>query len=142
MVAEDKRPFERVQPQISASLGLIIEPTKATREKFLPNPKLRLREQLREVMRFKQFSPRAEAAYWHWIRGFILFHQKRHPREMGTAEVQASLSYLAAERDVAPATQNQALNALVFLSREVLAVELGRSARSNGPRADGSCRRC
>ena len=90
-------------------------------EKFLPNPKLRLREQLREVMRDKQFSPRTEAAYWHWIRGFILFHQKRHPREMGTAEVQASLSYLAAERDVAPATQNQALNALVFLYREVLA---------------------
>ena len=102
-------------------------------EKFLPNPKLRLREQLREVMRDKQFSPRTEAAYWHWIRGFILFHQKRHPREMGTAEVQASLSYLAAERDVAPATQNQALNALVFLYREVSAVELGAIGQIERP---------
>lgn len=55
-------------------------------EKFLPNPKLKLREQLREVMRFKQFSHRMESAYWHWIRGFILFHHKRHPRGGGDAE--------------------------------------------------------
>ena len=88
-------------------------------EKFIPNPKLKLREQLGEVMRFKHFSHRTESAYWCWIRGFIFFHQKRHPREMGAAEVQAYLSHLASERDVAPATQNQALNAIVFLYREV-----------------------
>ena len=87
---------------------------------FIPNPKLRLREQLREVMRFKQFSLRTEDAYWVYIRQFILFHHKRHPREMGKAEVEAFLSHLTTARNVAASTQNQALNALVFLYREVL----------------------
>ena len=103
------------------------------REKFLPNPKLKLREQLGEVMRFKHFSHRTESAYWCWIKGFILFHQKRHPREMGASEVQAYLSHLATERDVAAATQNQALNAIVFLYREVLNVELGGIGRIERP---------
>jgi integron integrase len=94
-------------------------------EKLVPNPKLKLREQLGEVMRFKQFSHRTESSYWHWIKGFILFHQKRHPREMGAAEVRAYLSHLASARNVATATQNQALNAIVFLYREVLLMELG-----------------
>ena len=71
------------------------------REKFIPNPKLRLREQLGEVMRFKHLSHRTEGAYWCWIKGFILFHQKRHPRQMGAAEVQAYLSHLATGRQVA-----------------------------------------
>jgi Phage integrase, N-terminal SAM-like domain len=51
---------------------------------------LKLWEQLREVMRFGHFSHRTESAYWHWIKGFILFHQKRHPREMHAAAVQAA----------------------------------------------------
>ena len=51
-------------------------------EKFVPNPKLKLREQLGEVMRFKHLSHRTEGAYWCWIKGFILFHQKRHPRDV------------------------------------------------------------
>jgi hypothetical protein len=57
-----------------------MEPAKTTfkaGEGFIPNPKLRLRDQLREVVRFKQFSPRTEEAYWVWIRQFILFHSKR-----------------------------------------------------------------
>ncbi len=90
------------------------------RSGFRPNPKLRLREQLREVMRFKQFSLRTEAADWMWIRQFILFHHKRHPREMGKPEIEAFLSYLTRTRNVGVSTQNQALNALVFLYREVL----------------------
>ncbi len=106
---------------------------KATKEKFLPNPKLKLREQLREVMRFGHFSHRTESAYWHWIKGFILFHQKRHPREMHAAEVQAYLSHLAVERNVAAATQNQALNAISFLYREVLVMELGAIGRIERP---------
>jgi len=103
------------------------------REKFLPNPKLKLREQLGEVMRFKHFSHRTENAYWHWIKGFILFQQKRHPREMGAAEVQAYLSHLASDKNVAPATQNQALNAIVFLYREILDLELGSLGRIERP---------
>ena len=94
-------------------------------EKFIPNPKLKLREQLREVMRFKHFSLRTEQTYWLWIKGFILFHNKRHPREMGGTEIQAYLTHLAVERNVAAATQNQALNSIVFLYREVLGKEPG-----------------
>lgn len=90
------------------------------REGLIPNPKLRLREQMHEVMRFKQFSFRTESSYWNWIRQFIFFHNKRHPREMGRAEVEAFLTHLAKARNVAVSSQNQALNALVFLYREVL----------------------
>jgi integron integrase len=89
-------------------------------EGFVPNPKLRLREQVREVVRFKHLSPRTEETYWNWIRQFILFHGKRHPREMGKPEMESFLSHLATQRNVAVSTQNQALNALVFLYREVL----------------------
>jgi hypothetical protein len=54
---------------------------RAARAGLVPNPKSRLREQLREVMRFKQYSLRTEAAYWNWIRQFIFFHNKRHPNQ-------------------------------------------------------------
>lgn len=126
---------------VLVNLGsLIIELGKTTMtalptslEKFRPNPKLKLREQLGEVMRFKHLSHRTESAYWCWIKGFILFHQKRHPREMGAAEVQAYLSHLATDREVAAATQNQALNAIVFLYREVLGLELGAIGRIERP---------
>jgi integron integrase len=95
------------------------------REKLIPNPKLRLREQIREVMRFHHYSVRTEEAYWFWIRKYILFHGKRHPRAMGGAETAAFLSHLAAGEGAAKATQLQALNALVFLYREVLLQPLG-----------------
>jgi integron integrase len=94
------------------------------REVLVPNPKGKLRDQLHEVMRFKQFSFRTEEAYWNWIRQFLRFHrangQWRHPRALGKVEVEAFLTHLASARNVAVATQNQALNALVFLYREVL----------------------
>jgi len=94
-------------------------------ERFIPNPKLKLREQLHEVVRFKQLAPRTEAAYWHWIKGFILFHGKRHPREMGAGEVSRYLSHLTVNGNVAAATQRQALNAIIFLYREVLGMQVG-----------------
>lgn len=99
--------------------------TTAHREQFIPNPKLRLRQQVREVMRFHHYSARTEEAYWQWIRRFIFFHHTRHPREMGPVEVSAFLSRLATVQKVAKATQQQALNALVFLYRDVLLKPLG-----------------
>jgi hypothetical protein len=87
----------------------------AQKEKLVPNPKLRLREQVREVMRFHHYSIRTEESYWQWIKRFIFFHGKRHPKEMGAAEVSAFLSHLTVTDDAARATQQQALNALVFL---------------------------
>lgn len=96
-----------------------------TAEKLVPNPKARLREQVREVMRWHHYSGRTEEAYWQWIRRFIFFHAKRHPKEMGAAEVSAFLSHLTADNGAARATQQQALNALVFLYGEVLLQPLG-----------------
>jgi hypothetical protein len=77
-------------------------------------------------MRFHHYSIRTEEAYWQWIKRFILFHTKRNPREMGAADVSAFLSHLTAANDAARATQQQALNALVFLYAKVLWQPLGQ----------------
>jgi len=81
-------------------------------------------DQVRECIRLRHYSFRTEQQYLSWIRRFILFHGKRHPREMGSAEVEAFLSSLATDRNVAAATQNQALAALLFLYRHVLKQDL------------------
>ena len=80
----------------------------------------RLLDQMREVLRLKHLSYRTEEAYISWVRRFILFHDKRHPKDMGAAEIRAFLSYLATHEHVAASTQNSALNALLFLYRSVL----------------------
>ena len=78
-------------------------------------------DQVREVLRYHYYAYCAEQVYCQWIVRFVKFYgSKRHPREMGAPEVQAFLSHLASDRDVAASTQKQALNALVFLYRHVL----------------------
>src|SRR5215469_3663086 len=94
-------------------------------DRLVPNPKARLREQVREVMRFYHYSGRTEETYWQWIRRFILFHGKRHPRELTEAEVSEFLSSLTLNNGAARSTQMQALNAVVFLYRDVLLRPLG-----------------
>ena len=91
-----------------------------------PEPKKtpKLLDQVRERLRLKHYSIRTEQQYVQWARRFILFHDKRHPRELGAAEVEAFLTHLAVEGNVAAATQNQALSALLFLYREVLEINL------------------
>jgi len=84
----------------------------------------RLLDQVRSRLRVKHYSIRTEDQYVYWIRRFILFHRKRHPRDMGAAEVEAFLSDLAVNGHVSAATQNQALSALLFLYREVLGTAL------------------
>ena len=84
----------------------------------------KLLDQVRQILRVKHYSIRTEEAYVDWIRRFILFHGKRHPRELNTAEIQAYLTHLAADRNVAASTQNQAYAAILFLYREVLLIEL------------------
>ncbi|MGH8737882.1 MAG: phage integrase N-terminal SAM-like domain-containing protein [Burkholderiales bacterium] len=86
--------------------------------------KARLIDRVREAIRTRHYSRRTEKTYWYWIRFFIRFHGMRLPAGMGGAEVQAFLSWLATERDVAAATQNQALSALLFLYQKVLGQEL------------------
>jgi integron integrase len=90
----------------------------------IPGSPPRLLDQVRAEIRVRHFSLRTEEIYVGWIRRFILFHGKRHPREMGAAEVGAFLAHLAMERGVAAATQNQAKSALLFLYLRVLNVEL------------------
>jgi integron integrase len=84
----------------------------------------RLLDQLREQARYLHYSPRTEKAYVYWVRWFVRWHDLRHPRDMGAAEVEAFLAMLANERRVSPATHNQALSALLFLYREVLGSQL------------------
>ena len=84
----------------------------------------RLLDSLRHAVRVRHYSIRTEDTYLDWVRRFILFHGKRHPRDLGGAEVAAFLAHLAVERGVAPSTQNQAKSALLFLYREVLQIEL------------------
>ena len=75
-------------------------------------------------MRLRHFSLKTEKSYVYYIRDFILFHQKRHPSEMGVNEIRAYLAHLATERQVAASTQNVALSALLFLYNQVLEIEL------------------
>ncbi|WP_374476346.1 integron integrase [Zoogloea sp.] len=84
----------------------------------------RLLDQVRERIRVKHYSLRTEQAYVGWIKRYIFFHDKRHPRDMGKVEVEAFLGVLAVEHNVSAATQTQALSALLFLYREVLGIEL------------------
>src|SRR6056297_114664 len=84
----------------------------------------KLLDRMRRVIRVRHYSYRTEQAYVHWARRFILFHGKRHPPTLGKAEVEAYLTHLAVHRSVSPSTQNQALNAILFLYRHVLEIEL------------------
>ena len=89
------------------------------------SPRPRLRDQFRAVIRVNHYSIRTEKSYWYWIRYFIRFNELRHPLELGPAEVNTLLSWLTTDRQVAAATQNQALNAIVFLYSRVLEQPLG-----------------
>jgi integron integrase len=84
----------------------------------------KLLDQVRDRIRVKHYSIRTETQYVQWIKRFILFHGKRHPKDMGAAEAEAFLTHLAVEGNVSASTQNQALSALLFLYREVLGMEL------------------
>ncbi len=86
----------------------------------------KLLAQVRNVIRRKHYSIRTEQAYLQWIKRFILYHNKKHPSEMGSNEIEQFLTYLAVELNVAASTQNQALNALAFLYKQVLDTELER----------------
>ena len=96
------------------------------KEPDFPAPgKPKLLERAREILGSKYYSKRTEEVYVGWMRRFIVFHGKRHPREMGEPEVAAFLSDLTVSKDVSASTQNQALSALLFLYGEVLGMPLG-----------------
>jgi len=86
-----------------------------------PRPK-KLLDQLRDVIRLKHYAYRTEETYVQWVKRYILFHEKRHPREMGRAEIEVFLT--GSQQQVAASTQNQALNAILFLYRKVLKLDV------------------
>ena len=93
-------------------------------------PPKKLLDQVRETIRLKHYSRSTEKTYTLWIKRFIIFHQKRHPLEMGEREIEAFLYSLAIQGKVSASTQNQAFNALLFLYRHVLRKELEESIQA------------
>jgi integron integrase len=90
-----------------------------------PSPqRKKLLDQVSDAIRLKHYSLRTEQTYKDWIKRYIIFHNKRHPKEMGIQEIQSYLSHLATEKNVAASTQNQALSAILFLYRHVLNIEI------------------
>ena len=87
--------------------------------------KPRLLDEVRNTIRLRHYSLRTEKAYLGWIKRYILFHNKTHPKDMGAEQVRSFLTHLAVRENVAASTQSQALNAIVFLYRDVLDIELG-----------------
>lgn len=93
--------------------------------KFRPNPRSRLMDQVREVLRYHHYSYRTEKTYCDWIVRYIKFHGARvHPRDMGKTEIEAYLSHLATHGKVSASTQRQALNAIIFLYKHVLDIPI------------------
>jgi len=84
----------------------------------------KLLDQYRDALRVKRYSPRTEDTYVLWVKNYILYHNKRHPREMGISEIGQFITHLASEKEVSVSTQNQAFSAILFLYRHVLHVEL------------------
>ena len=84
----------------------------------------KLLDQYRDALRLKHYSPRTEDTYVTWVKNYILFHDKRHPKEMGIPEIGQFLTQLATTQEVSASTQNQAFSAILFLYRHVLHIEL------------------
>jgi len=90
----------------------------------MAQPQIKLLDRVRNTLRRRNYALSTEHAYINWIRRFIRFHNLKHPRQMGRAEIEAFLTHLAVDKHVAAATQNQALNAIVFLYKHVLDMPL------------------
>jgi integron integrase len=111
-ISTEPGPNLREQPALTAS-------------PLLSSAKPKLLDQVRQAIRTRHYSPRTEETYIHWIKRFNFFHNKRHPGEMAEAEIARFLSNLATESHVSASTQNQALNAVLFLYRQVLRKDIG-----------------
>jgi len=86
--------------------------------------KKKLLDIVRDKIRFKHYSMKTEQSYIGWIKRYIFFHNKRHPKDMRKVEIEQFLTWLAVEQKVSPATQNQAFSAILFLYKEILAMDM------------------
>jgi len=107
-------------------MGMAGNPVVVFRRPLMPNPTRPpgLIQRYREELQARHYARRTVATYEQWLRRFLRFHGMRHPREMGSEEVNAFLTHLAVEGNVSASTQNQALSALLFLYRELLERDL------------------
>jgi integron integrase len=87
-------------------------------------PEKKLLDQYRDAIQLKQYSPRTAETYIEWVREYILFHNKRHPKDMGVQEINQFITHLVVDRHIAASTQNQAISAILFLYRHVLQIQL------------------
>lgn len=92
-----------------------------------PPKSKKLLDQYRDAVRLKQYSQRTEITYLHWVKTYIFFHNKRHPKEMGVPEIRQFITHLVTEKKVSASTQNQALSSILFLYRHVLHIPLDES---------------
>src|SRR5215211_8004046 len=93
-----------------------------------PGKSKKLLEQYSEFLRNRHYSLRTEKTYIGWVRQYILYHKKRHPREMGVSEINEFITHLVNQKTVAASTQNQAISAILFLYRNVLNIQLDEKA--------------
>jgi integron integrase len=93
-----------------------------------PAPGKKLLDQYRDVLRVKQYSQRTEKTYTLWVRSYIFFHNKRHPKDMGIPEIRAFITHLVSEKKVSASTQNQAMSSILFLYRHVLHIPLDETS--------------
>lgn len=111
-----------------------------TSKKFRPDPKLPLMDQVRQVLRYHHYAYRTEQTYCDWIMRYIRYHGgKTHPRNMGKKEIEAFLSHLAIQRNVAAATQRQALNAIVFLYKRKRVLDIPVDEKLEPAKAQNHC---
>jgi integron integrase len=112
---------ENLHNYTSPKTNMTIPNSASTQPQGTSSPQAKkLLDQMRDALQTQHYSYRTENTYVEWAKRFVLFHKKRHPREMGVPEVEAFITHLATERKVAASTQNQALSAILFLYREVL----------------------
>ncbi|MDZ7765835.1 MAG: site-specific integrase [Melioribacteraceae bacterium] len=100
-------------------------------KKVKPPTKPKLLDQVRHVLRRERYSKKTEEAYTKWIREFIIYHNKQHPKKLSKKHIENFLTHLAVDRQVAPSTQTQALSALVFLYKKVLDGRVRMVGRNN-----------
>ncbi len=104
----------------------------------------KLLDQVRNSLRQRNYSYRTEKTYIGWIKRYILFHNKKHPKEMGEKEIGEYLTYLAVQKKVAPSTQNQALNSIIYLYKHILKIDLGeiQALRPRSSKHPACCPSC